>query len=242
MESQYEEPVFNKDAFNCPHCQVYAKMDFWDFNNVTHKINMNINGVISSIKSRRYHITKDEDFTLKEIRDIVEYYNKIAPILSICHKCKKVGIWIEQKMVYPKARLTPLPNEDLPDDIRADYEEASNIVQDSPRGACALLRLALQKLMIYLGEDKNLDRAIKDLMEDNRVDEDVRKALDSVRIVGNSAVHKNELEIKDKPETALKLFQLLNFIANEVITSRKEVRKFYSEEIPENAKRENREK
>lgn len=142
-------------------------------------------------------------------------------------------------MIYPKPRLTTPPNEDLPEEIKADYEKASLIVQDSPRGACALLRLALQKLMIHLGEDKNLDKVIKSLMEEN-IDEDLRKALDSVRVIGNSAVHPNELEIKDKPDIAIKLFKLINFIAKEVITNRKEIREFYSENIPETAKRENR--
>lgn len=45
-------------------------------------------------------------------------------------KLPKISIWIDEKMVYPKPRLTPLPNDDLPDDIKADYEEASLIVQD----------------------------------------------------------------------------------------------------------------
>ena len=51
---------------------------------------------------------------------------------------------------------------------------------------------------------------------------------------------KNELEIRDKPEIAFQLFKLINFIANEVLTSRKEIREFYNENIPDTAKRENR--
>ena len=142
-------------------------------------------------------------------------------------------------MIYPKPRLTPSPNEDLPDEIKADYEEASLIVQDSPRGACALLRLALQKLMIYLGEDKNLDKAIKSLIDKKIINEDLQKALDAVRVIGNSAVHPNELDIKDNQEIAIALFKIINYIAEKMLTDKKKVNEIY-DILPETAKRENR--
>lgn len=142
-------------------------------------------------------------------------------------------------MIYPKPCLTPPPNEDLPEEIKADYEEASLIVQDSPRGACTLLRLALQKLMIYLGEDKNLDKAIKSLIDKKIINEDLQKALDSVRVVGNSAVHPNELDIKDNKEIAIALFKIINYISEKILTEKKRVDEIYNI-LPETAKRENR--
>lgn len=66
--------------------------------------------------------------------EFMEHGNSFA----ICQNCNEISLY-KSKMVYAKARLTPLSNEDLPDEIKADYEEASAILQDSPRGVCALL-------------------------------------------------------------------------------------------------------
>lgn len=240
MSNKFVEPEFDKNAFTCPHCQVLSVMEFIVPFRIQQGLHNNLDKLKQDIKKTGY-ITENINNDINNMAEFATSYGQYANAFAICENpnCQKISIWIDEKMVYPKPRLTPLPNDDLPDDIKADYEEASLIVQDSPRGACALLRLALQKLMIHLGKDKNLDRVIKNLMQEN-IDEDLRKALDSVRVVGNSAVHPNELEIRDKPEIAFQLFKLINFIANEVLTSRKEIREFYNENIPDTAKRENR--
>ena len=61
-----------------------------------------------------------------------------------CGHCKQLSIWKEGRMIYPDSSAAPLPNPDLPEDIKTDYEEARAIISRSPRGACALLRLCVQ--------------------------------------------------------------------------------------------------
>ena len=236
MNNTYEKPEFNKEAFNCPFCGVYAKMDFEDFNNVVLTVEYRIKNLYKSIENRGRSLTLDEKSYIQDIMHTTNHYNNIVPILSICHKCEKVAIWVDEKMIYPKPRLTPIPNEDLDDDLKADYEEASNIVQDSPRGACALLRLVLQKLLIDLGEDKNINNAIRNLMDKKEIDEKLQKALDSVRVIGNSAVHPNELDLRDDVRTALALFGIINYIADKMISSKKKIDEIYNL-LPENTKR-----
>lgn len=64
----------------------------------------------------------------------------------------RVSVWVYDKLVFPESRLGPPANPDMPDNVGVDYEEASKILNLSPRGAAALLRLAIQKLCVHLGE------------------------------------------------------------------------------------------
>lgn len=236
MNNTYEKPEINKDAFNCPFCGTYAKMEFLNFSDDEHRIRCKINEIVSSIHYKHYNsIGEKEKIIIEKIKETIYIYAKIVPILSSCHKCKKTAIWVDEKIVYPKPRLTPMPNEDLDDNLKEDYEEASKIVQDSPRGACALLRSVLQKLLINLGEGKNINSAIKNLRDKNEIDEKLLKALDSVRIIGNSAIHPNELDLKDDKDTALALFDIINYIADRMISSKKKIDKIY-ELLPASAK------
>jgi hypothetical protein len=106
----------------------------------------------------------------------------------------------------------------MPTACKAEYEEAADIFARSPRGAAALLRLCVQKLVGELGEDtENLNAAIGKLVEKG-LPVEVQMALDSVRVIGNNAVHPGEIRIEDEPETAAALFELINLIVEDRIS------------------------
>lgn len=73
--------------------------------------------------------------------------------LSVCTRCGQPAIWQSGRLISPDDSSAPPPHSDLPEELRADYEEARGIVGRSPRGACALLRLVLQKLLQMAGGD-----------------------------------------------------------------------------------------
>jgi hypothetical protein len=52
-------------------------------------------------------------------------------------------------------------------------------------------------------------------------------ALDSVRVIGNEAVHPGQIDLRDTPEIAMSLFGLVNFIVEKMITEPKEIDAFY---------------
>ena len=131
-------------------------------------------------------------------------------------------------MIYPLCATAELPSEDLPEDIQHDFEEARRIANLSPRGAAALLRLALQKLCVHLGESgKNINSDVASLVAKG-LPPKVQQALDSVRVIGNEAVHPGTLDLKDDQETVQNLFRLINFIAHKMITEPREIDEIYS--------------
>ena len=150
-----------------------------------------------------------------------------------CSHCYKISIWFEGKMIQPSMGGVPLPNVDLPEDIIIDYNEARDIVNKSPRGASALLRLAIQKLCKHLGRSgKNINNDIAELVKVG-LPVKIQQALDFVRVVGNNAVHPGQIDLKDDNDIALNLFTLINIIADVMISQPKEIDKLYNT-LPEN--------
>lgn len=155
--------------------------------------------------------------------------------LAFCSHCNKFSIWVNEKMIYPESTGIQSPNTDLKQDIIDDYLEAASIVNKSPRGAVALLRLSIQKLCKQLGEKgKNINNDIASLVQKG-LPETIQKALDIVRVIGNDAVHPGQIDLKDNQEVANKLFELINIIAHVMITQPKEISALY-ETLPEEKK------
>lgn len=135
-------------------------------------------------------------------------------------------------MVHPLIQSGPLPNPDLPEDIKRDYEEARSIVSLSPRGAAALLRLAIEKLCKHLDAiGRDLNAQIGYLVGQG-LDPQVQKALDIVRVIGNEAVHPGQIDMGDDARTAASLFDVVNSISERMITHPKHIDEMY-ERLPE---------
>lgn len=198
-------PALNADAFHCMHCGVLARQ-LWK------------------------QVSAKPSWS--------EEYRRIQYLLCTCINCDMSSLWAEDqdgRLVDPKMGIGPRPHLDMPDDVRHDYEEARSVVGISPRGACALLRLAVQKLCAQLGESgKDIDKDIANLV-DKGLTVDVQQALDSLRVIGNNAVHPGEMDLTDDAETATALFSLLNFIVEDRIAQPKK-RKAIFDKLPDGAK------
>ena len=154
--------------------------------------------------------------------------------VSECFNCRKLSLWICDRLVYPHPGEAPPPNPDLSEDIRRDYDEASSILDRSPRGAAALIRLAIQKLCKELGHSgKDLNADIGALVADG-LHPRIQKALDIVRVIGNQAVHPGRMDLRDDRATAETLFRLLNTIVDAMVSHSKEIDAIYAG-LPEGA-------
>jgi hypothetical protein len=207
MKDKYYPPCFKGDGFSCPHCGVWAHQLWYDG--------------LGWRAGATYSINESKENKRLEI--------------SICEKCQGYALWVDEKMVYPLFSVAPLPSEDMPKDVKDDFLEARNIVNSSPRAAAALLRLAIQKLMPHLGKTNGkIDDDIADLVKDG-MSAVIQKALDTVRVIGNNAVHPGEIDLKDDVETAVALFGLVNMIVDAMITQPKEVEQLFGK-LPRGAK------
>jgi hypothetical protein len=149
--------------------------------------------------------------------------------ISKCYSCEELSVWQADTIIYPPSKHEAVPNPDLPDEVKLDFEEAAVIVDKSPRGAAALLRLGLQKLISEVGgKGKNINEDIADLVKKG-LPVQIQQALDIVRVIGNNAVHPGEINLRDDRETAIRLFGLINLIAETMIAQPKQIAEMFGQ-------------
>lgn len=235
------KPMYKHDKFTCPNCGVVAKQNWIDYD------------LLRSLASDLYnegfydYRKQIQDFSQQAIEEFLEFmqinyknaYETFIPqelSISKCQSCGIIALWFLEKMVFPRMKLVAPPNLDLNDDIKKLYIEAATILEDSPRGATALLRLALQKLLMQIGkEGKHLNADIKELVEGG-LSKKIQQSLDILRVIGNNAVHPGQINLDDNSEVAISLFKILNIIAEEIITKPKEIDNLYNGILPTDAK------
>lgn len=244
------EPSVSETSFNCPHCGALAKQ-FWfqlrakSYGDDKHPSWFEesdrahfLDGVTDTEQRARFTTFFDRMLMKRPFlngQSSSEYSIALHNLsASRCYNCDEVAIWIGEGMVWPDRGSVPRPNPDIPTDALGDYEEAAEIVDKSPRGAAALLRLAIQKICISLGGNGHLNDDISMLVEKG-LDKRVQQSLDVVRVVGNNAVHPGELDIRDNRSVADNLFGLVNLIVDIVISQPKHVEALYSG-LPEGAR------
>jgi hypothetical protein len=154
-----------------------------------------------------------------------------------CFGCGQFSVWTGRALAWPLpvGGSAPNPAEDMPEDVREDYQEAASIVDQSPRAAAALLRLALEKLCNELGKSGPIDKMIGALVADG-LPVRIQKALDVIRVVGNEAVHPGKIDLRDEPETAISLFSILNVVVERMITEERVIDGIFDSLPPEKLK------
>lgn len=235
-------PSIHLTSFACPHCGAHATQH-WFYARLEKCTGDNpIPIIFSKEKLEKFEaqlsgMTEDDRAPME---GVLKYYSRLlqgepfldednkqdiyrAPTLgnifvSRCYTCKRLALWLHDCLLYPPTMAGPAPNTDLSADVMRDYEEARSILDLSPRGAAALLRLAVEKICIELGAAGNdINVQIADLVSKGLPDE-VQQALDAVRVIGNEAVHPGKLDLRDDRDTAMSLFNLVNFIVEDRIT------------------------
>lgn len=208
MGVKYIEPATDKKSFTCPHCGVVSLMHF----RCISYIDRDLLG---------FHERKHGGNSWVQV--------------ATCHNCCKHIIWVDNIYAYPDI-VAEEANPDMPEEVKQLYNEAGLIYNKSPRAACALLRLAIDRLCNELGEtDRDINKNIGELVKKG-LPTSVQQALDVVRVVGNKAVHPGQIAFDvDDVGTATMLMRLLNIIVSRMISEPKEIAGLY-DQLPESVK------
>lgn len=202
---KFVAPSIYEKAFTCPHCGVLARQYKWG-----HEL---------KVGTPCY----DEP-----------YIERVPLRVTRCENCNKNCIWLDETYLFPDRGNAPRPNPDMPVEVQEDYEEAARIYVKSPRGAAALLRLAIQKLMTHLGQTgKSINDDIAALVATG-LPQQIQQALDVVRVTGNNAVHPGQLDANDV-QVAEQLFPLVNVIVEYRISLPNRIQDMY-DALPDGTK------
>ena len=211
MAKTYVKPQKDARKYTCPHCNTLSQMD-----------------------KSQHSFPNDEYLDFHDMGTVKRVRNELT--IHRCQCCGKKIIWIDNNYIYPDI-IPEEANPDMPESVKQLYNEAALIANKSPRAACALLRLAIDRLCNELGEtDSSIDKNIGALVK-RGLSQEVQQALDIVRVVGNKAVHPGQIAFDvDNVETATILMSLINMIVTRMITEHQKIGSWF-ESLPESAKK-----
>jgi hypothetical protein len=159
MSDKMVAPVLGAKSFTCPHCGAISHQTW--FKTFAHSYEKDTGPfwpdgvpVDAPAKVQRFVQKMWEG---KVFRDKQEQYSHsewelINLVVNLCYSCSEWSVWVADRLVFPATALEVKPNPEMPADVLIDFIEANTIVENSPCGAAALLRLCIQKLMPHLDQ------------------------------------------------------------------------------------------
>ncbi|MGP9623560.1 hypothetical protein ACT3S7_11385 [Corynebacterium sp. AOP34-AQ2-28] len=231
-------PHLNARRFHCPRCSAFAGQE-WDilyfFANREDPADQD-----------RWSKADDERPDLSKHR----YAGLSAPApddskpiwrMSTCASCDKASVWRGRDLIYPPQSVAEPPHEDMSDDVRELYEEASAVAAVSKRAGAALARATLERLLKNLDPKAPRGSNLNDYIDRARphVTVSTFKMLTLTRHTGNKSLHVDTepdasvtLLLSDDDEGVLgAIFAAINSVVDERISRPKQADSFY-ESLP----------
>lgn len=235
-------PRFKESSFRCPNCAVIAQQTWAQELIYT-----------EDLRTQRNVFEQTEDSVWSDLAR------------ATCLVCKKDSVWKKRaivihpkplrsgpprtpratpevihrwEMIWPRESAAPLPHEALPEELKELHSEARAVLADSPRAAAALLRLLMEKLLQdTTGKTGNLNEQIGLLVERGTFDQRLQETADTIRVSGNKAVHPAQIQSQgDTEEVALIMFELVNFLVDDLIARPRKISHLFETTVPEGAR------
>jgi inactivated superfamily I helicase len=224
MSSQDIEPRLGAGSFSCPHCNAVANQDWYSLflkpENADEVLVLTPETVTVRTLVEGKHewndITEIDQFVERLKRNEVTYvYQKHSQSLKVkmsnlhlssCHSCNGFALWLGKRLAFPiNVEKTPAP-------VEEDFEEAAAILNKFPRGATALMRVSIQKLMPLLRQDgENLNDSMSSLVRKG-LEVEVQQAMEVLQVLGNGPVQPTSLDTEEDKEMALRFVDSLKAI------------------------------
>ncbi len=131
------------------------------------------------------------------------------------------------QLLIPPTSTAPTCHPETPEQVAKCYREAALVYPHSPRSAAALLRLGLQHLCVELGgKGDNINTDIAALVGQG-LPQKIQKALDTLRVIGNEAVHPGVIDTDDAA-IVKGLFGIMNSVVEFMISQPRRVEELYN--------------
>jgi hypothetical protein len=126
--------------------------------------------------------------------------------VSGCHSCNGFALWVGDRLLFP------YNVEKRPDLVEQDLDEAAAIFNQSPRGATALMRVCIQKLVPLLKQDGNyLNDYISSLVR-KALEVEIQQSMEVLQVLRNESGQPRSLETQEDKEMALRFFDSLKAV------------------------------
>lgn len=196
------------NSYKCPHCGAFTAFDPLP---IISKVKPSItrNNIYERIGLGNGY--GDESVS---VEDVAEVFAPDEAFVTRCQACRQLVFWANREIAYPIPKGIEAA-EDMPEKAKEFFDEAQSIIALSPRAACALLRICLELLVNFAGENKpgfNKNRPLIDRINMLGASADILELLHTCRVAGNEFSHPGEinLENEDTPEIAENISELIN--------------------------------
>lgn len=197
-------------SYVCPHCGTKTVSEI-------HPVIERVFEPFDVTSYARNHLPYD--YKKVELEDIAKCYDPSFICITKCLECNRPSLWHEDEIVWPVPKGIP-PKKEMPPEAKKFFKEAQEIIHISPRAACALLRIALELLVNYVGKlsptkgFREKDR-LYDRINSLGVDPLTKDLLHTCRLTGNEFAHPGVINVEGKD--TLKLAVILSRLINHLV-------------------------
>ena len=222
--SEYVKPRLGAESFSCPYCNTVAHQDWYSLfltpeNAAEVRVltpeTVNV-GTLRQDDAQRDKIKEIDQFVerLKKNALTYEYQKHPHPLkvkmanlhISNCHSCNGFSLWVGGLLVFP-TRI-----DKTPELVEEDLEEAAAILNKFPRGAAALMRVCIQKLVPLLEDNgKEFNQRVSSLVRKG-LEMEMQQAEEVLQVLRGDSAQLNSLESQADRETALRLLDSLKAV------------------------------